>query len=59
MAIKLEYVKVANYKKQTVCKYNDGCQCEVRNCYKCGWNPVVAKMRLAKLQEKGRAEDGK
>ena len=54
MAIKLEYVKVASYeKKPVVCQYNEGCQCTVKSCYNCGWNPVVAKMRLDKLQEKG------
>ena len=55
MAIKLEYVKTASYeKKSTVCKYNEGCQCAVKNCYNCGWNPVVAKMRLDKIQGKGK-----
>lgn len=49
MAYKLEYVKVASYQKPTMCRYNEGCRCLVRNCYNCGWNPKVAKLRMEKL----------
>ena len=50
MPIKLEYVKVASYTKQTVCHNNDAVRCDAKNCYNCGWNPVVAKMRLDKFR---------
>jgi hypothetical protein len=53
MAIKLEYVKVSNYKKYTGCPYNDALQCTVKNCNCCGWNPKVAKLRLNKFLRKG------
>ena len=52
MAMKLEYVKVANYIKPTVCPHNDACRCTERNCYKCGWNPKVAQMRMDKVLKK-------
>ena len=51
--MKLERVKVANYVKETVCKYNAACRCTVKNCYYCGWNPKVARYRLNKLLGKG------
>ena len=51
MAMKLEYVKVAKYIKPTVCKYNEGCRCTTRDCYNCGWNPIVAKMRIEKIKK--------
>jgi hypothetical protein len=49
MAIKLEYVPVANYTKETVCPHNAACRCTVQNCFRCGWNPKVAKMRMEKI----------
>lgn len=49
MAIKLEYVKVANYVKPTVCPHNDACRCTVKECYKCGWHPKVEKRRKEAL----------
>lgn len=55
MAMKLEYVKVAKYakydRKPTVCPHNDACRCENQDCYNCGWNPKVAKMRIEKLKK--------
>lgn len=53
MAMKLEYVKVANYEKETVCPHNNACRCTGRNCYRCGWHPKVAKKRLEKIYGKG------
>ncbi len=50
MAMKLEYVKTAKYEKDNACPHNDACRCTRKNCSRCGWNPTVAKMRLAKLQ---------
>lgn len=54
--MELKYVKVANYVKPTVCPHNDACRCEVKNCYNCGWNPKVAKMRMDKIL--GRVKKG-
>lgn len=51
MAIKLEYVKVANYTKQTDCPHNKELICTVKNCNRCGWNPKVAEIRLAKIKK--------
>ena len=48
----LEYYKVdPNYKKETqfVCPHNNGVMCDVKNCYHCGWNPIVSKIRLDKI----------
>ena len=56
MAIKLEYVKVGNYKKSTECPHNEAVCCKSKNCYHCGWNPNVAKIRLEKIRkERARA----
>ena len=29
-----------------VCRYNEGCHCELPECGCCGWNPKVARIRL-------------
>lgn len=58
MAMKLEYVPVANYTKNTGCPYNDTLRCEVKNCKRCGWNPVVAQQRIDKILRKGRISNG-
>ena len=34
------------------CPYNLEVSCVVRNCSKCGWNPVVAEARLKAYMEK-------
>jgi hypothetical protein len=52
MAMKLEYVKIKGYTKDTTCPHNDACRCTKRECFKCGWNPTVAKMRLDKFRGK-------
>lgn len=52
MAIQLEYVKVAQYTKDTTCPHNEAVTCERKNCRKCGWNPNVAKRRLEKITGK-------
>ena len=49
MAMKLEYVKVANFKKSTDCPHNNALVCESKNCHKCGWHPDVAKRRMDKI----------
>ena len=48
--MKLEYYKVVPHgkKKRTVCPHNDACRCMTKDCYHCGWNPIVAKIRLEK-----------
>lgn len=60
MAIKLEYYKVdPNYRRKPyACHHNDACVCEKRECYKCGWNPKVSKMRLEKYLQKGTLSNG-
>lgn len=50
MAMKLEYVKVANYAKDTGCPHNDALLCNAKKCKACGWNPSVAKMRLDNIK---------
>ncbi|MBQ8359775.1 MAG: hypothetical protein IJX37_07705 [Oscillospiraceae bacterium] len=30
-----------------VCIINDGVECHQHNCTTCGWNPIVARQRLA------------
>lgn len=53
----LEYYKVdPNYKKECIfpCPNNAYVVCTHKNCYHCGWNPTVAKMRMDKiLKERG------
>lgn len=55
MAIKLEYYKTAPYKKEKTftCPNNQGVVCSAKDCYYCGWNPTRAKLRMAKILEKG------
>lgn len=49
--MKLEYVAVAHCeKKRTYCPHNDAVVCERKQCNTCGWNPVVNKARMDKLQ---------
>jgi hypothetical protein len=52
MVMKLEYVKVAHYKKDTSCPHNDALICERKQCGNCGWHPAVAKRRLEKAIQK-------
>ena len=52
MAMKLEYVKIKGYTKDTTCPHNEACRCTKRDCYKCGWNPTVAKARMEKLKNR-------
>lgn len=56
MAMKLEYVKVANYKKDLGCPHNNALVCDVKKCKSCGWNPIVAERRMNKIQ--GRKSEG-
>ena len=43
-----------NRRKPKVCPHNDACECTEaqRQCWKCGWNPEVAKRRMAKMLKK-------
>jgi hypothetical protein len=34
-----------------VCPYNKECRCDKMECYKCGWNPRVADLRMKHYQE--------
>lgn len=41
-----------------ICRFNEECHCDVPECDKCGWNPVVAKRRtLQWLKERGEKKD--
>ena len=35
--------------KELQCPHNEHLVCEVHSCSRCGWNPVVAKQRLAAI----------
>ena len=45
-------VESAPIPKSLACRFADGVVCEKRSCEACGWNPAVAKERLAKFHEK-------
>lgn len=51
--MELEYIKVEKQDKKYGydCPYNEGCRCPKPDCYSCGWNPIVAKMRMDKIME--------
>ena len=40
------------------CPHNEHLVCEVHNCSRCGWNPVVAKQRLAAIIAKMEVNHG-
>lgn len=48
--MELEYYKVEKQEKKRSydCPYNEGCSCRKMNCYTCGWNPIVDKIRREK-----------
>lgn len=53
--MELEYYEVdERYQKVKPfeCPNNDGVMCTMKNCECCGWNPTIAKMRLAKILKK-------
>lgn len=35
-----------------ICQYNEACHCDLPTCGFCGWNPKVARQRLAQLIKK-------
>ena len=37
-----------------ICRFNDGCHCDLPTCGCCGWNPEVGRRRLRKWLEKRR-----
>lgn len=49
--MELQYIKNdPNWKKKksykgVPCPFNEGCSCLKKECWKCGWNPKVAKAR--------------
>lgn len=49
--MKLEYVKVASYKKDIQCPHNEMVLCDFKKCHKCGWHPNVQKARLEKIRQ--------
>lgn len=36
---------------EPLCPHNKQIPCEGMNCNNCGWNPVVAERRIAKVSE--------
>ena len=37
-----------------ICRFNEGCHCDLPTCGCCGWNPEVARRRtLEYIQERG------
>ena len=51
--MELQYIKVEKQQKPRThdCHYNEGCRCDRKTCYSCGWNPKVAEIRAAQLQK--------
>ena len=48
------YRRSENYgggRSEISCKYNEGVACEIQECEKCGWNPVVEERRKVALYE--------
>ena len=41
--------KMAQIDSTAVCVFTDGVECSNRACLNCGWNPVVARQRLAMI----------
>lgn len=35
-----------------ICRFNEECHCDSLDCVRCGWNPVVAKMRTEQWLKK-------
>lgn len=44
-----------------ICQYNEACHCDLPACGCCGWNPKVARQRLAQFIKKmgGKEQEGK
>lgn len=49
------YHKFKTQNRYFTCPHNDAVDCEQskKKCYRCGWNPTVAKARMDKLLKKG------
>ena len=42
-----------------VCRFNNGCHCDLPTCGCCGWNPAVARRRMLEfIKRKGEKKDG-
>lgn len=42
-----------------VCRFNNGCHCDLPTCGCCGWNPAVARRRMLEyIKGKGEKKDG-
>lgn len=33
-----------------ICQYNEGVSCKDRRCDRCGWNPLIAKIRQLQME---------
>lgn len=52
--MKPEFIKKEGQRGwQYQCPHNSECRCRSMTCYKCGWNPEVAKQRSAKILKCG------
>lgn len=40
-----------------ICRFNEGCCCDLPTCGCCGWNPEVARRRLKEYIQKGEKKD--
>lgn len=55
--MELQYIKndpgykKKSYHKNNPCPYNEGCACQKKECWKCGFNPKVAQARSDKMLE--------
>lgn len=47
----IEEVEMNDKRKRGICYYNDGVDCDSRNCCKCGWNPAVNERRKKEIRE--------
>lgn len=53
--MELVYIKndiVRDESGKIICHHNPECRCDQKACYRCGWNPKVAKARSEKILRK-------
>jgi hypothetical protein len=61
--MELQYVKVGQTPKEKKpraydCPHNEGCRCTTKDCYNCGWNPKVIKIRAMRKKNKEARANG-
>lgn len=52
--MELVYYKTKGYRRPRFhdCPHNEGCRCDKKDCFNCGWNPKVAAYRTARIMKK-------